>query len=213
MLLFVLGVSLGTIAFLSLAALLTGHALQDGVIDAHGVFVDSPKAELSQQELAHLNDLIRGGHVLTGQNLVSELSRYYSGVMNTVLLAFSALAIVAFFSVRGLSIDRAEDTAYQAARRQVEVYFESQQFRDLSAKIIREGTQDLTDSMRQTLESFEAEKEEWSDQLHDLSARLEEIADRLAIVEHEIGSARPVDIEGSDQASSDHLTDPSDETS
>jgi hypothetical protein len=192
--LFVVGVAAGTGAFLAVAAVLTGHVTQDSLISAHGILVESPKSELTPKEMRHLSGLIQGGHVLTGQNLVSEISRYYNSVMTTLLVAFTGLGVVAFFSVRGLSLERAEDTAQQASRRQVDIYFNSQHFRDLAQRIIAEGTADLTDSLRQTLAEAESQRVEWQrwgpEELDQLQDRLVHIERRLSELDFEEQDSR-----------------------
>ena len=123
-----LGSAVGTFAFLLLAFFLFGSdPIKTGIVNAHGFILNSEKAQqCSPAELVNLANLVKKGYVLTTNDLISDVTSFYSGLIQILVVIIAVLGVVAFMYVKGQS----ETAASKMAIESVNSHFRSKTFHD-----------------------------------------------------------------------------------
>jgi Tfp pilus assembly protein PilO len=122
--------------------------------------------------------MINNGIVLDSQNLVSQIARYYEGVIQVLIIVMTLLGVVAFTYVKTVSADQAEEGATEAVRKESNRYFASKEFHDLASKWASEAIEDEKNLVRTYVSDLEQRIPNWIDrdpnELDDIQRRLDD---------------------------------------
>lgn len=166
-----LGGLCGAGLFLVAATYFFGDPFGDWFTSAHAIFSADKQAELSEADNINIYRLLSRGLVISSDGIIENITSLY-GNMIQILVGMLALAtVMAFFAVRWTSIQTTQDFVEQKANS----YFGSDEFRAL----VGTKSADAIDLMEPEL----SEKEPPHLQIASMSSRIEELTERIGILE------------------------------
>lgn len=176
-LLFIIGTALGTTLFLlATFFLITGDPAELTILNAHGyLYNNNDQTALSNQEAIQINSLLSKGYIVSTNDLISDVTAFYSTIIEILVVIIGILGFVAFMYVKGASEAFAEEKAQYA----VETEFKSKEFHDLLETTIKTNLEPLTTSLDEDLQDLRSTLDEY-DELSNFEKRIIAIEEKIA---------------------------------
>lgn len=192
----IVGSALGTFAFYLLSLYVLGDDFVETMLKAHGVLINAPQeAAFTQKDQEALNNLIRNGHILTQDQLISIISQFYSDIINQLLMVIAALGVLGFLYVKGISKHEAQTIASEEAKQYTSTKWFKQEIID---GVLTEASKEI-DTMRSDLEDLIGDVPgEFVDSVETKIAEIEEIKQKISTIEEKISKIDNSEEEGSD---------------
>lgn len=160
-------VSIGILLTILVLSIFFINPIQVVVDSVHGLFYQ-PKRSLTDSEWEALSELIFSGQLLTSQDLLIQVTNFYTNLINTLIALIAILGVIAFLYVKASSSDVME----QAAENTVKVHFEKQKFKDELTTLISMRIQDVKDGTEIEISDIE-----------DIVETLEELSEKVKVLE------------------------------
>lgn len=122
------GATIGTIAFLVLTALFLGKPFRDTVVSAHGILVANKATPLSTEQSALVLDMLQKGALISSSDLLSNMTAFYSTVIQTLIGTFFVFGVLSFFVVQAHSRRHVEESAESLVEAATNHHFASRAF-------------------------------------------------------------------------------------
>lgn len=185
----VLGVALGTFAFLFLTALFLGDPIRDTVLSAHGILASPGAVSLTPDEKHALVDMLGRGQVITSDGLISSLSSYYESVIEILVGVLAAVSVLAFMYIKSISTEKAEEAADHAVSKAVDRHFASQQFHKETADRIGDVLRPVKDSQTEFLSETGKAIEDLSERIEYIAPLIAKFDERITVIEDALASS------------------------
>lgn len=122
------GASLAVAAAIFLAVVVFKTPLHDATTSAVGIFTSDTMDRLDDGDIAHLQNLIRRKHVVSSDQLITQISGFYSAVIQLLIGTFFVFGLLSFFVIRAHSMRQMEEQVEQRTEKHLGTYFESVKF-------------------------------------------------------------------------------------
>ncbi|PDT13964.1 hypothetical protein CO670_25405 [Rhizobium sp. J15] len=164
-----LGTAVGTLVFLSSAALLVGNPISKSLASIHGILVKDRLSELSTEETATVYKLLRNGGLIDANSFLSSINGFYSTTVQILVSTFFVFGVISFFLIKQHSTNQVESAVDELTAKRFDIYLKSILFHELVRKEVSLASEIEAEAIQERLES-----------IGDIAARLEEVESRLA---------------------------------
>lgn len=180
----VVGAAFGTIA-IWLCFFSLGETNPVAILEKYDlIIVDNKVRPRSDDAVSAIELLYRQGLAIPSDSLVSQVSNFYSAVLQISLAAFVLFGFLSFLAIRWQSIQAAEDFADQKVKESLKNYKKSSEF---NALLVQKAT-----------DVFDVQAEEF-DEILESAKQINEFESRLIDIEKKISlassDAEPSDVE------------------
>lgn len=178
--LIIAGGCIGVFVFLNLSSFLLHKNFLELLTGGEAVLTVYPqKKDLSKEELDALKMLINNGRVLTQDQLLGVISSFYNSIINALTVVISLLGVLAYFSIRSLSKNHAEQIAEKHVSKEIAYYLSDE---TNVSKLLNKSSliRDLTYS-----------QETKSDNEEEVRKKLEQLESRLMGLEYGLMASQP----------------------
>lgn len=182
-----LGSAVGTFSFLLLTFYLSNNnPLKQSIINAHGYILNTAKVkQTSPEDIASLNGLMKKGYILTTNDLITDVTSFYSGLIQILVVIIAVFGVVAFMYVKGQS----EAAASKMAMEAVNIHLKSKDFHD--------GMESMANKhFKPMKESLDADIQDLSERVLSIDS-IEELERRIRTVEENISKSDSDEMENS----------------
>lgn len=160
-------VTIGILLTILILSIFFINPIQVAVESVHGLFYQ-PKRSLTDSEWIALSELVFSGQLLTSQELLIQVTNFYTNLINTLIALIAILGVIAFLYVKASSSDVME----QAAENTVKAHFEKQRFKDELTTLISRRIEDVKDGAE--IETIDIEN---------IVETLEELSEKVRVLE------------------------------
>lgn len=143
------------------------------------------KGEISKSDLVSLNVLIKNGVILTPNDLLQNVSEFYSSLMIILTTILTILGVIAFITIKAISQDAAERMAENSTKKAVENHFRSTEFSGGLLLIAKDEFKPIMNKIETQLQEFDNKSTDF-DELAKTMSDLKVSEDRLADIENNI---------------------------
>ena len=156
------------------------------MINAHGYILNTAKVkQTSPDDIANLNGLMKKGYILTTNDLITDVTAFYSGLIQILVVIIAVFGVVAFMYVKGQS----ETAASKMAMAAVDTHLNSKAFHDGIESIANRHFKPLK-------ESFDADMQDLSERVLGID-RIEDLDRRIRTVEDKISKTDSAEMDNS----------------
>ncbi len=175
--LIIIGSALGSTLFLFTTFFVTGgDAVEHTILNAHGYIFKSPvDHQLPVSDAIQIKSLIEKGYVVNTGELISDISNFYSSIIELLVVIIGILGVVAFMYVRAGSETVAEEKASAA----VNSYFGSQIYHELLLDKVSVEAESVAGEIKEFLQTDLASLEKYAEFLGAHDERLDEIEAKM----------------------------------
>jgi hypothetical protein len=169
----IVGTFLGSFCFLLLATLITAKPVRDTILSAHGVLIASKPTPLTFEQNAVVMDLLQRGALISSNDLLSNMSSFYSTTIQILIATFFVFGALSFFAVQANARRQIEDVADANVSKATANHFGSMEF----DRQIREK---IDSSLQIELESYESRivnLEQTNERVNELEGRVRELSE------------------------------------
>jgi hypothetical protein len=165
------GACAGTLAFFLLVSFVLGKPFQDAVLSAHGVLVAHKRTSLSQPESALVLGMLQKGSLISSNDLLSNMTSFYSTMIQTLIATFFVFGLVSFFVVQAHSRRHVEEVAEELVEAATKHHFGSASFE----RHIRESVDSAVSIELESLDERLRPLEQMSENVQELDQRVSEL--------------------------------------
>ena len=166
-----LGACAGALAFFVLVAFFLGKPFQDVVLSAHGVLVANKGASLSPAESALVIDMLQKGSLISSNDLLSNMTSFYSTMIQTLIATFFVFGLLSFFVVQAHSRRHVEEVAEELVEVATKHHFGSAAFE----RHIRENVDSALSIEIESIDERLQPLEQMSENVQELNQRVSEL--------------------------------------
>ncbi len=179
-----MGSTVGTFAFLLLTFYLANNnPIKQRIINAHGYILNTAKIkQTSPDDIANLNGLMKKGYILTTNDLITDVTSFYSGLIQILVVIIAVFGVVAFMYVKGQS----EAAASKMAMEAVDIHLKSKVFHDGMESIANKHFKPMKDDLNNDIQ-----------ELLDRVCSIENLDKRIRTVEEKISISDSDEMEDS----------------
>lgn len=165
------GACVGTLAFFVLVSFFLGKPFQDAVRSAHGVLVASKGVSLTPAQSALIADMLQKGELVSSSDLLSNMTSFYSTMIQTLIATFFVFGVLSFFIVQAHSRRHVEEVAEQLVEAAAKHHFGSSTFE----RHIRDNVDSAVSIELEAFEDRIQPLEHMSENVNELNQRVSEL--------------------------------------
>lgn len=171
------GSAVGTLAFLLLTFYLANNnPVKQGIISAHGYILNTVKVnQTTPDDIANLNGLMKKGYILTTNDLITDVTSFYSGLIQILVVIIAVFGVVAFMYVKGQS----EAAASKMAMAAVDIHLNSKAFHDGMESIANKHFKPMKESLDVDIQDL-SERVFKIDSIEDLDRRIRTVEEKIS---------------------------------
>lgn len=181
--LLLIGSALGAFAFLLLFTFWQGSPITSSLIEAHGAIIVKPQNTLSEQHIAQMNELMRGGTVLTADQFLDHTTSFYETLITVLVTLLGLVAGTAYMYIKSVSAD----TASEQAKKYSLESFETDKFRLKIDEKLAPHIENLSDAFDTQAALQHLEK--ISDDLPSLKIKIEALEQQIKAISNKIAKS------------------------
>ena len=169
----VLGTAIGTFCFLALCTIFIGKPIRDTILSAHGILTSNKPVTLTTEQTTTIVDLVQKGALISSSDLLSNMTSFYSTVIQLLIAIFFVFGSLSFFAIRAHSRSQIEEVANELVSKSTLNHFGSVKFQQEVRERIDSTLQIALEDIETRLEPVGAER------IDELEKRLRELRDQV----------------------------------
>ncbi len=150
-----------------------------------GIINGAYKGGMSKIDLVNLNELIKNGVILTPNDLLQNVSEFYSSLMIILTTILTILGVIAFITIKTISQDAAERMAESFTEKAVKNHFGSSEFSGGLLLIAKNELKPIMSKIEMQLQEFDNKSTDF-DELAKTMSDLQVSEGRLVDIENSI---------------------------
>lgn len=168
-----LGATIGTFAFLVLSSIFVAKPIKDTILSAHGILVANKPTQLTADQTGLIVDLLQKGALISSSDLLSNMTSFYSTVIQLLIAIFFVFGTLSFFAMRAHSRIQIEEVANDLVSKAALNHFGSVAFEKEIRERIDSALQIAMEDLDSRIQPVDAAR------IDELEARIRELTNQV----------------------------------